>query len=304
MMKGQTLPHALLFIGPEHVGKTTLAVALIKSLFETDRSLELIPDVVTIERESDPKTEKKKSNLSVDQVREFTQRLSMSPMLGSWKVGFIEEAEKLSLAAANALLKTLEEPKGKTLMMLRATSVKGLPATIVSRCQVIRLYPVSSSEIEQSLVKRGLGKTDARRIAKSSFGRPGLSITSVNSATVQSETAFRCKTFLDLLQSPLAKQFGAVTNLVSKDEQNKSEELVDLLDSWEPILRDILLTQNGCSALRLYEQQEQQIDLLAKHLSPATLRTLFLRMKEIRKAIPTHINAHLSLEHLFLSTSL
>ena len=66
------------------MGKTTLIEALIQSLFETDRRLEVIPDVVTLQRESDPKTEKMKSNLSVEQMREFTQRLSMSPMLGSW----------------------------------------------------------------------------------------------------------------------------------------------------------------------------------------------------------------------------
>lgn len=304
MIKGEKLPHALLFIGPEHVGKTTLALTLIKSLFETDRPLELIPDVVTIERESDPKTEKMKSNLSVEQVRDFIQRLSMSPMLGAWKVGFIEEAEKLSMAAANALLKTLEEPKGKTLILLRAPSLKHVPATIASRCQIIRLYPVSESVIEQALSKKGLGKSDAHRLARLSFGRPGLALTAVSSSTNQSEQEFRVKTFLDLLQSPLAKQFAAVTHLVSKDEQNKTEELVDLLNSWEPLLRDILLTQQGCPSMRVYLDEQPRIDQLAKRLSPETVRQLFRRVQEVRRAIPSHINAHLSLEHVFLATSL
>ncbi len=304
MLNQTQLPHAMLFIGPEHVGKTTLMVALIKSLFETDRPLEVIPDVVTLERESDPKTEKMKSNLSVEQIREFTARLSMSPMLGSWKVGFIQEAERLSIAAANALLKTLEEPKGKTLMLLRASTVKDLPATIVSRCQIIRLYSVSTATITQALMKRGLGKPDAHRLAVRSFGRPGLAIDSVASSKLQAEVDVRTNTFLELLGSSTSKQFGAVTHLVSKDEQNKMDELTELLNVWEPILRDILLTQNGCAHLRVHEDKLVEIDRLATTYSARTVRMLLERMHIIRRAIPSHVNAHLSLEHLFLATSL
>ncbi len=304
MLSSNLLPHAILFIGPEHVGKTTLAHVLIKTLFETEKSIQVIPDVITLERLSDPKTEKLKTNISVDQIREFTERLSMSPLLGSWKVGFIQESSRLSNAAANALLKTLEEPKGKTLILLRATTVKDLPATIVSRCQVIRLYPVSIADIQQALVKRGLTKTDALVLAKRSYGRPGLAFSSVTHSQLQSESEFRMKTFLELLSSPLSKQFGAVTNLVSKDEQNKTDELIQLLDEWEPILRDVLFVQNGCPQLCVHENERTRIEQLAKQLSSKTLRTLFDRMKEIRKASHSHINAHLSLEHLFLATSL
>src|SRR3989339_259221 len=271
MLSHDQLPHALLFIGPEHVGKTTLAHSLIQPLFETDKSIQVIPDVTTLERLSDPKTEKLKTNISVEQIREFIERLSMSPMLGSWKVGFIEESSRLSNAAANALLKTLEEPKGKTLIILRATSLKDLPATIVSRCQIIRLYPVSVSVIEQALIKRGLTAVDAQELAKRSYGRPGIAFSSIAHAQQQSESDFRLNTFLELLSSPLAQQFGAVTNLVSKEEQNKTDELIDLLDQWEPILRDVLLMQQGCLELCLHDKQRDKIERLAKQCSPVVV---------------------------------
>jgi len=231
MLEHKTLPHALLFIGPVQVGKTMFIELLIKSLFETTKSLELIPDVLTLEREVDPKTEKTKSNLSVEQVREFVQRLSMSAMLGSWKVGFIKEADRLSMAAANALLKTLEEPKGKTFIVLRATSTRDVPATIVSRCQVIRLYSVSEITIQEALVKRGLAKSDATAFTKRSYGRPGIAIDAVTSSQQQAEADVQTETFLKLLQSSLPEQFAAVTELVSKDEQNKTDELIDGLQS-------------------------------------------------------------------------
>lgn len=304
MLSNNLLPHAILFIGPEHIGKTTFIESLVKTLFETEKSFALIPDVVTIERESDPKTEKFKTNLSVEQVREFTHRLSMSPILGSWKVGFIEEARRLSNAAANALLKTLEEPKGKTLILLRATTVKDLPATIVSRCQVIRMYPVATAEIVQAFVKKGLTKTDAITFAKRSYGRPGLAIASIASSKIQVEADVHVSTFLELLESSMAKQFGAVTNLVSKDEQNKTDELLQLLNEWEPVLRDVLLIQNNCAELCVQENERKRIERLAKRLSPSTIRMLFDRMQKIRIATRSNINVHLSLEHLFLATSL
>ena len=304
MLEHKTLPHALLFIGPVQVGKTMFIELLIKSLFETTKSLELIPDVLMLEREVDPKTEKTKSNLSVEQVREFVQRLSMSAMLGSWKVGFIKEADRLSMAAANALLKTLEEPKGKTFIVLRATSTRDVPATIVSRCQVIRLYSVSEITIQEALVKRGLAKSDATAFTKRSYGRPGIAIDAVTSSEQQAEIDIQTEAFLKLLRSPLPEQFAAVTNLVSKDEQNKTDELIQLLDRWEPLLRDVMLVQQGCPKLCMHDEQHDRIRQLATKLTPHQLRAFFQRIKDVRDATRFHVNAHLSLEHIFLSTSL
>src|SRR3989338_393110 len=111
MLAGETLPHALLFVGPKGAGKTSVAHQLGKALLGSLTH----PDFLTLERLVDEKTGKRKSQISVEQIRELNARLGLSSLGGGWKVVFIEEATALSMGAVNALLKTLEEPKGKVL---------------------------------------------------------------------------------------------------------------------------------------------------------------------------------------------
>ena len=158
MLARETLPHALLFVGPEGVGKTTVAHQLVKTLLGSLAH----PDFQTLERLVDEKTGKRKSQISVEQIRELNARLGLSSLGGGWKVVFIQEAAALSTGAVNALLKTLEEPKGKVLFLLRAGSTDGLPATIVSRCQTMRFSIVSGREIVEGLTKMGFSRADAQ----------------------------------------------------------------------------------------------------------------------------------------------
>ena len=158
MKKAGKLPHAMLIVGPHHIGKTLVATSFIKSFYPEAQNLEQISDYIEIKREIDKKTGKKKSQISVKQIRKLSERLAMSSFSGKWKTVFIEEAGALSIGAANALLKTLEEPKGETLIVLRAPSVQSVPATIASRCQIIRLSIVDRFTISNGLETKGMSK--------------------------------------------------------------------------------------------------------------------------------------------------
>ena len=301
MKAADRLPHALIFVGSRHVGRTAVAEALIRSLFETDRHLSAIPDVHVVERLVDEKTEKKKSAISVEQIRVLKEKLSMSPMIGPWKVGFIPEADKLSLSASNALLKTLEEPKGKTLLLLRTTSLALLPETIVSRCQVLRFYPVARTTIADALVKRGLDKVEASELAGRAFGRPGLSLGYISNTEMRAQSDTRVASALRLFEEALPQQFGLVTDLIPKQEQNKSELLQGVLNDLESVLRDVLLEQVDCSDQRVYKKEATQIASLAQRFTPdQTVRTLHA-IRDVRRAMKHHINAHLALEHILLA---
>ncbi|NBS41648.1 AAA family ATPase, partial [bacterium] len=128
------LAHAYLFIGQEGVGKTAVAMGLIGSG----------SDFQQVSRREDEKTGKLKVTISVDQIRELRDRLSLTSFSGETKAAFIEEADRLSDGAANALLKTLEEPRGDTVIILRAETLESVSQTIASRCQVLRFCPVPS----------------------------------------------------------------------------------------------------------------------------------------------------------------
>ncbi|MEK7615518.1 MAG: AAA family ATPase [Patescibacteria group bacterium] len=283
MVKNERIPHAILFVGPSHVGKTHLATALIQYLNQTTKPLSALSDVSVLVRGTDPKTKKRKSAISVKQVRALIERLSMSSMDGSWKIGFVQEADRLSTGAANALLKTLEEPKGKTLLLLRAPSVESVLPTIASRCQTIRLSPVSKADISLALEKRGLGPQEAREIAAQSLGRPGLALKFVNDGAFRARKETAINQARTLLHASLATQFQSVAELIPKQDVDKSHALSQLLQDWSEVVREDLL--------RLDES------------TPFNVRVL-RRIEEIQSAMRHNVNPHLALEHLFLSTHL
>ncbi len=302
MKANDQLPHALIFVGSAHIGRRTIARALIRSLFDTDRDISLIPDVHTVERLIDEKTEKKKSAISVEQVRQLKEVLSMSPMIGPWKVGFIPEADKLSLGAANALLKTLEEPKGKTMILLRTPSLAYLPETIVSRCQILQFRPVSRSDIEAALVKRGLDKIESAELAGRAFGRPGLAVGCVLDSEMRARSDTRVASALRLFKESLPNQLGLVAELIPKTEVNKSGALHRLLNDLESVLRDVLLEQVLCSEQRVYQKEADDISALARSLGHKETIATLRAIRTVRSAMKHHINAHLALEHILLAS--
>jgi DNA polymerase-3 subunit delta' len=148
------LPHAILMGGAAGIGKRRLAHAfaaylLCQSPQPTSacgacKSCNLLsagshPDFMLLTPETDPKTEKTAKFIKVDQVRELVEFAAKSAQLGGYRVVCIEPAHFLNVQAANALLKTLEEPGRQTLIMLVSSQALSLPATIRSRCQQLIL---------------------------------------------------------------------------------------------------------------------------------------------------------------------
>lgn len=289
----QRLPHALLFVGPSHVGKTHLAISLIRHLLQTELPLEALADVSVLKRDQDEKTGKFKSQISVKQVRALTERLTMSPMNGDWKIALIEEAHLLSVGAANALLKTLEEPKGQTLLLLRAPNIESVLPTIASRCQLIRLSIVPRMELSRALEKRGLGPQEAKQITTRSLGRPGLALRYIQDSELRAQKELAQAQARTLFAATLPEQFRAVMELIPKAEADKSRVLSRLLDDWSEVLRDELLRAIGCHQW-CFETESVSVSSIQQ-----TARFL-QRIQEVRAGLRHNINPHLALEHLFL----
>ena len=206
------LPHALLLVGPESIGKRAFAEHMAAFLLcqQRDaapcgrcRSCELFalraqrdpeetrpdgslaqpnghpvhPDVKFVGYAMNDKSKKMYGEIVVDQIRALSAWFSLTPQQGRAQVAVIEPADAMNAAAANALLKTLEEPSpGRYLLLVTAHQAR-LPATIRSRCQRIAFHLPAADVALEWLTRQGLNEKQASAALEASGGNPGLALT-------------------------------------------------------------------------------------------------------------------------------
>lgn len=188
------LAHALLFSGPDGVGKGTTALALAR-VFLCDApahtplgidACNTCPSCLLMDGGTHPdyhfvyrqlirlSKDSVARDLSVDVIRNFlVAPAGLSSRLGRGKVFVVDEADTMNTTAQNALLKTLEEPPGRTLIILLASSPGALLPTIRSRCQPLRFAPIPTDIVTAELLRRGLTDTDAKDAARLADGSLG-----------------------------------------------------------------------------------------------------------------------------------
>lgn len=185
----QRLHHGLLFTAPAGYGKRGLAEALATAalcqarqpgsgacgrcraclLFAAGTHPDLVRVGLEVRDDGKPRSE-----IIIDQMRALGQRLALASQFGGAQVALVDPADRLNGAAANALLKTLEEPSSGTLILLVADDAARLPATIRSRCQRVDVPAPAREEALRWL--RGQGVTEADAALDAALGNPGLAL--------------------------------------------------------------------------------------------------------------------------------
>jgi DNA polymerase-3 subunit delta' len=169
-------PHAFLFVGPDGIGKRLFAKTLAQALLCERRSEAALdpcgscpscqqvesgthPDVLAVAKPED------KHELPIKTIRDLCHDLSLKPMAGARRIALVDDADDLSEEAANAFLKTLEEPPPGAVLILIAHSAETQLDTVVSRCRVVRFEPLADADLAAVLLDQGV-TTDAAEAAR------------------------------------------------------------------------------------------------------------------------------------------
>jgi DNA polymerase-3 subunit delta' len=295
--------HAYLVTGPVGVGKATLARAFTASLLcDAPRDGDACgtcaqctrveagthPDVRYLEREAE------RRDIRTEQARELTRWLTLRPLMASRKVAVVLDAECLNEHGQNALLKTLEEPPGASVLLLLAAHASLLLPTVRSRCQRVRLDPLPAALLDRLLADRGVATDVRATVVPRAEGSPGRAVALLDDP--RAEARVRMLTALGRLDETAAHEVSAVAQALGRDD---ADVALESALSW---YRDVLalVVGDGEAAPRNADVLPALRTVAARTTVPAVLGALEAVCDTIRD-VEQNANRVLALETLLLT---
>ncbi len=294
------LSHAYLFCGPNQVGKKTLGRALAQAILCTEaqapcgtcRSCRLIqrerhPDVQVVASDGD--------RIKIDAIREMQHLVALSPIEGSYRIILIPDFDRATTSAANALLKTLEEPPSTVILVLTATNVEALLPTIVSRCQVVPLRLLPAAEIRAALVSRAVDTDKARLLSHLAQGRVGWALAAAEDESRLEKRNEIMDGLSDLARAGYTARFAWAEQLSRKPDRVAG--VLEAMTSW---WRDILLlSAQSTTPITNIDRQDELHDWAARYSVDAA-RNALQAIRETTWKLEHNANLRLALEVLAL----
>ncbi len=307
------LSHAYLFSGLESIGKKTLALELIKLInCEAEETKEKpcqqcracktiqknnFPDLLIIGSRNELKEQ---APIQISQIRELQRFLSFRPYYGHWKSVILDGAENMTPEAQSCLLKTLEEVKGRALLILISSHSERLLPTIYSRCQIIKFSPVSHIEIKNYFVNQKVPEKKAEMLSNISQGKPGRAINFLLNPERLEEEIQTLKEILEVCDGNLASRFQYLKSLTSSDR-----DLKEVLEILQRYFRHILFLKTGVleflDEIILIGLSQALVSKKLKSYSISKVKRIIKFIESINFYLSvTNINPKLALEILFM----
>lgn len=312
-LRTKEVPHALLFTGAEGIGKRAVAQIFAQALLCQNRStsegeaIEPCNHCLSCRKTADKNhpdfsaVEPEGSVIKIDQIREIEERIIYRPIDGEWKIFLIDPADKMNSAAANALLKTLEEPPPHALLILITSRPFSLPETLLSRCQKITFHPLSLSQIESLLMeKRGWTTSEARLVASLTGGKLGEAL------SLEIETAREIEAGLyTLVSEKTLAHYDTLFDVAAHYARDAEalEKSLHYLSAW---FRDVLVLQSVQDPAQLdsswlvYSWRREEIQKWSERTNSHDVGNFLGDLQEIQRAQIRNINRQLALETLLM----
>jgi DNA polymerase-3 subunit delta' len=313
----QRLPHAWLFCGPEGIGKRATAIEFAAAIHceGTDKPcgecrpcrdvlVGRHPDVELVEPggicdEPEHRDHADSRDLRICQIRRLERVLSLSPYTGKRRVAIIDAADTLRVEAANAFLKTLEEPPEGAVIVLLAEREERLPDTVLSRCQRLAFRPVERQTIVEALAARGAEPVLAGAVAGAAAGRIGWALRALADPALLNERQSMLDEAVRLAHAGRFDRFAWARASEARGIDAR-ERYQRELEVWEDWWRDVLLAAAGGREGAINSDRAEVLAEEGRLYRPVDIIVFLRSLLATREYLYANVDAQLALENLTL----
>jgi DNA polymerase-3 subunit delta' len=293
---GRVYP-AYLFTGMEGIGKRLVALNMAKALNcpnQEGEACDQCPSCRRMDKAVHPDLLQINSPageaIKIGQIRELQRTIAFKPYEARWRVIIVDGAGRMTREAANAFLKTLEEPPQGTTIILIATALEGLPPTVPSRCQRLLFNPLTQEEVEKVLADH-LTTQEIHILAPLAGGSPGRAL------RMDWEEVTKARGALPSALSPSLGRRLAVAQELAR-QGGRGSMFLEILAGW---LRDLIVyRETGEEGRLLNRDLSDEVKRGASQGETEGLLRDFWSLLRIQRGIEAHGNMQLSLESALL----
>lgn len=279
--------HAYMFEGIDGIGKKKFAEELSKILLDSS-NVNNSPDYINIYPDG--------SSIKIAQIRKLQSDIVIKPHK-EYKIYIINHAEKMTVEAQNALLKTLEEPPHYAIMILVTSNKEALLDTIKSRCELIKFLPISQMDLKKYLMDTGIDEQRATVLATFSRG----SIEKALELSQSADFAIMREDIQKYIQTMLDKNIIEILDIPAEIDKYKGD-IVNLLDMMINYFRDIMMSkENVDKSLIINADKIIFLQNMSRKISYSQVSKIIDIIEETKKKIRSNCNFNMSIQVMALN---